>query len=263
MINRVLQFIKGYCINKVSLNTYLQAKKNRNSAGSTRVNGIKFSYAAGNIFLAMYQDIFVNKIYNFTNDINEPKLILDCGANIGIASIYFARRYSNAKIIAFEPDEKNLKIFEANVSDNNLKNVSIIKKAIWINNDGVAFDSGNDLRSKIDNSNNKTAVLTKTQRLQEILQNEDSIDFLKLDIEGAEMLVIEDCKDEIYKIKKMFIEYHSDPKTPQELHKILQILTNANFRYYINEDCSLTNNPLLPINPIWGFDLQLQIFAYK
>jgi hypothetical protein len=39
-----------------------------------------------------------------------PSVILDAGANIGLASIYFANRYPNAKIIAVEPEKSNFEL---------------------------------------------------------------------------------------------------------------------------------------------------------
>lgn len=44
-----------------------------------------------------------------------PETILDIGANIGIASIFFALRYPSAKIYAFEPIPENFELLKRNI----------------------------------------------------------------------------------------------------------------------------------------------------
>lgn len=41
-----------------------------------------------------------------------PRVIVDAGANIGLASLFFANKYADAKIIAIEPEEHNFKILK-------------------------------------------------------------------------------------------------------------------------------------------------------
>ena len=125
------------------------------------------------------------------------------------------------------------------------------------------FENNNNLGSKINNADANKHSITPSVSLNDIIESNDKIDFLKLDIEAAEADVIESCKNNLHKIDKMFIEYHAAPNEPQRLQHILSILSEQGFRYYIKEDCSITVNPFATINPIWGFDLQLQIFAYK
>ena len=45
---------------------------------------------------------------------------------------------------------------------------------------------------------------------------------LKIDIEGAEFEVLDDCKNHLNNIENIFIEYHSSNKKPQQLHDILE-----------------------------------------
>ncbi len=68
-------------------------------------------------------------------------------------------------------------------------------------------------------------------RLYDLLDKE--IDFLKIDIEGAEIEVLKDCEDRLKNVVNIFVEYHSNPNDKQELDAVLSILTNAGFRYDI------------------------------
>jgi hypothetical protein len=100
-----------------------------------------------------------------------------------------------------------------------------------------------------------------TIRLQEFLYRK--VDLLKIDIEGAEITVLEDCKDLLGNVDRIFVEYHSFSKTPQSLDKLLNILFNAGFRYNIQHVGVFSNNPFIKINEYHNMDLQLNIFAYR
>ena len=58
-----------------------------------------------------------------------PQLIIDGGANVGYASVYFANKYPNAQIIAIEPDPENCALFYKNCAA--YPNVELIQGALW------------------------------------------------------------------------------------------------------------------------------------
>ena len=90
-----------------------------------------------------------------------------------------------------------------------------------------------------------------------------TIDFLKIDIEGAEFRVINEIKDHLKKVSNIFIEYHSDIKEKQKLNKILSILTKNGFRYYIESTGVKSFSPFQKIEVSNGFDNQLNIYGYR
>src|SRR5215475_12556495 len=61
----------------------------------------------------LYEHILLEREYAFDLPFS-PKFIVDAGANIGMASIYFARRYPGAKIFAIEPETSNFAILLKN-----------------------------------------------------------------------------------------------------------------------------------------------------
>jgi hypothetical protein len=91
---------------------------------------------------------------------------------------------------------------------------------------------------------------------------EKKVDFLKIDIEGAEYEVISDCAEEIKNVDFMFIEYHSMIDKDQNLQEILRIIHDAGFRYHIKQAYT-TKDPFIQRTPNFGMDLQLDIFCYK
>jgi FkbM family methyltransferase len=75
-----------------------------------------------------YEQIFVEKQYEFSPG-KPPAVIVDAGANIGLASIFFAQRFPSAKIYAIECESSNFAALEANVAP--FPNVIPIHAALW------------------------------------------------------------------------------------------------------------------------------------
>ena len=87
---------------------------------------------------------------------------------------------------------------------------------------------------------------------------------LKIDIEGAEIEVIKDCRDVLNKANNIFIEFHSFINRRQELDVILQILSANNFRYFMKQPMDRKIPFINKTNKNYPeIDLQLNIFAYK
>lgn len=230
-------------------------------------------------FFYQCKEIFNDEIYRFKSEAREP-IIYDCGANVGVSVIYFKSLYPNAKITAFEADRHIASYLAQNLKANNINDVSLITKAVWNDDSGICFladgaDGGAIVESSkdsIQDSTNSTSNniakdssnmhFIPSIRLRDMLEREDSVDFLKLDIEGAEVEVLRDCKDSLGHVQNLFVEYHSFAKREQSLGEILDILSKANFRYsltsinYIRQPfCDkILDNPM---------DLQVNISAFR
>jgi len=231
----------------------------------TEIKNVKFlsfifdipDYAS---FVWQFKEIFVDELYKFETKKREP-VIYDCGANIGMSCLYLKKLYPNAKIKAFEADPYIVKIFENNLKRNNIfDNIEIINSAVWIDNNGLEFSCEGADGGSIYGSNNKIKV--KSVKLKEYLENEKEIDFLKIDIEGAEYEVLKDCANSLHCVRHIFIEYHSFVNDHQKLSEILTILEKNGFRYYI-QNLKKINSPFVNQNSDNKMDLQLNIFGVK
>ncbi|HLF75970.1 MAG TPA: FkbM family methyltransferase [Dehalococcoidia bacterium] len=157
-----------------------------------------------------YQQIFDQDEYNLPFP-EEPKVIVDAGAYVGFASIYFASRYPKARIIALEPDDDNYALLQENVR--NYANVSPLKAALW--GDSVALDV-------VDGGNKQWGLQTRPASMQpaksrvaaltvdELMRNYslDRIDILKIDIEGSEREVFAHPEAWIDGVQSMVVELH-------------------------------------------------------
>lgn len=208
-----------------------------------------------------YQEIFVDEIYRFETKQANP-IIFDCGANIGISTLYFKTLYPNAIIQAFEPDTNLFEVLSKNIDDNGFKNIVLHKAAIWIENTTISFASKGSEGSHIDNTGLSSNQVQAIQ-LSGILENLDRIDFLKMDIEGAEYQVIKDCAAQLPKIENLFLEYHGLVNETNHLQELLQIVEKAGFKTYIKMAADQLQSPFSQKSTGTQYDVQLNIFCYK
>jgi len=83
-----------------------------------------------------FKQVFLEDQYNFKFPLT-PSTMLDGGANIGLASVYFAHRFPNTKIVAVEPNEENFKMILKNTV--NYPNVFAKQGGIWNDNKRLAI----------------------------------------------------------------------------------------------------------------------------
>ena len=212
-------------------------------------------------FNFLKKEIFDQEIYRFNTDTEEP-YIVDCGANIGLSVIYFKQLYPNARIVAFEPDDRVFTVLQNNVETFNLSNVELIKKACWDVETTLEFYSeGADGGRVAMNFDKEQIINVKTIRLRKFLERK--VDFLKIDIEGAELRVLADCSELLPNVDRIFVEYHSFIKGEQELPEILNILKEAGFRFHITAPNLISVHPYLGLRSYANMDNQINIFANR
>lgn len=206
-------------------------------------------------------ELFLDHSYKFDTKTDVP-LILDCGANIGLSAIYFKRLYPNSRVIAFEADKDIANILKENLTTFGYTDVEIVPKAVWTEETTLHFQSDGAVGGKVvEDTNTEKTTDIEAVRLKDYLVN-STVNFLKIDVEGAEYEILKDCRDELHKIENIFIEYHSFLKDEQKLDEILLMLKEAGFKYYIKE--AWNNQPYPYVNPrISHYDLQLNIFGYR
>ncbi|NIR14973.1 MAG: FkbM family methyltransferase [Desulfobacterales bacterium] len=213
-------------------------------------------------FLSAYQQIFERELYRFNTSRENPKIV-DCGANIGLCILYWKQLYPAAHITAFEPDPEVFETLVWNCKHWELTNVELINKAVWSSETELPFwAEGADAGRLLENSelNDKPSTTVMTANLRDYLQGE--VDFLKLDIEGAETEVLLHCADRLRRISNVFVEYHSFVGKEQEIDAILRVLRHADFRIHIQPEL-VSQKPFVEQLNKEGMDQRLNIFAYR
>jgi FkbM family methyltransferase len=188
-------------------------------------------------------EIFLKEDYYFETENPEP-IILDCGANVGMAVYYFKLKFPQSKIIAFEPIERFCNIINNTLALNKWNNVEVISAAVGNSEGSLTFYEsekdplgGSLTPRKVGQDNTLKEIKVPVVRLRNYITGQ--IDFLKLDTEGNEDLILEDIKDLLGNVKSLFIEYHEgNGLTSDRLIKILAILHSAGYTVLINQNFS-------------------------
>jgi len=188
-------------------------------------------------FHTLKNEIFTQGVYYIELETESP-VIIDAGAHIGLATLYFKKMYPKAKIWAIEPLIENFKILQKNCLENQLPDVELIQAALTDDGDKttIHFDNtklrwwstaGREPGAWNHQQTTSSRVVPALQLSTLLAQIDEPIDLLKLDIEGNELSVLKEARSHLGKIRNMIIEFH--PIETQKLSQLLLILENAGF----------------------------------
>lgn len=217
-------------------------------------------------FLSAHYEIFVEQIYRFACDEPSPS-ILDLGANIGLATLWFKRRYPGARVVALEPDPAIYACLERNVRQNGLTGVELVNKAVWTTDATLRFardgaDGGRVVRAGEEgNALMPATVEVEALAIDRLLAGRH-IDFIKMDIEGAESAVLPACRDALNDVRWLFVEYHARKGWPSELGSIVRAIESAGFRLHV-ESAGPRRRPALGAQAGGDFEMQLNLFGWR
>jgi FkbM family methyltransferase len=189
----------------------------------------------------MFKDIFQHEIYRFRSATSAPRVI-DCGSNIGMSILYFKRIFPEARITGFEADSAVFETLTHNMAQNGIVGVQLIEAAVSTHEGHAIFARRQDYDGSLlyhqrDGVDGTYEV--RTLSLRPWL--ETPVDFLKLNIEGAEHDVLVDVADLLPNVGELVVEYHHEPGLPRTLDRILRLLSEAGFQYLIHDFDARTN----------------------
>ena len=233
----------------------------RHKPGTVQIEGDNVRFVDGASCFAAWNSIFQDKIYDFKPSSSQP-LILDVGANIGLASKYFSKRMPQAKILAFEPDPDVYQCLNANCDS--LPNVELFNLAIAPQHGFADFTSLPDDSSSLSSNHCRGKTISvRCETLSSILDDIDGeVDLLKIDIEGSEYDVIEEASRHLSKVRAIFIECHSFVGQKQRLGELLTLLTESGFRYHIESEYD-AKSPLLGFPIYCEMDARANVFCLR
>lgn len=243
---------------------FLFGNRTRYEETTIRFDEFEFTVPDAASFLSAYEELIYKKIYMFSAAHDTP-IILDFGANIGLSVLFFAKYYPNADVYAYEADPRIYHYLENNVAQFKTSRIHLHNAVIYDENTTLSFfsegaDGGHVCRENEFGASCREEVVAADAK--EILQSFSYIDFLKMDIEGAERRVLPRIKDELGKVQNIFVEYHSETNRQQCLPELLAILREAGFRIYMHPAfCSPL--PLVQDLENCGYDLEINIFGKR
>jgi len=214
---------------------------------SISVTGLTFNYSrhlpiADIISILLSKNRFINR--NFIKnsalkmegpyELGDVKLkdgdtVIDIGANIGIFSIFSAKKIrSSGKVLSFEPIKETRRFLNKNIEQNGLSNISIYPVALGENNRQVIFSVNEDvlgdstkLTEHEGGYNEEVRQFTLDLFIEE--NNVKNVNFIKADIEGMERDMLRGAEHTIKKFKpKLAICIYHLPDDPEVIEKIIK-----------------------------------------
>jgi FkbM family methyltransferase len=179
-----------------------------------------------------FQKVFLEREYDI--DIGfTPRLIIDGGANVGYASVYFSQRYPDALVLAVEPVLRNFRLLTSNTEA--YPNIRRFNHALWPRRTYLRIEnpSGNVDAFRVRETDRAALHAIPAISIPDLLQETgaDSIDLLKLDVEGAEKELFEDQASAgwLARTRALIVELH-DRFKPGCTEAVEHALTGMNFR---------------------------------
>lgn len=204
---------------------------NTNRETTLKLNSLGVLYFRKNLSdKKNFLHIFIKREYKYNYQI-EAKNIIDGGAYIGFSSLFFAKNFINAKVIAVEPDLSNYEILKKNVAA--YKNIYALRRALWYEEKklfvkDIGLDKWGLIVSENDNENNNYVMGITIEKIM-IEFRFDLVDILKIDIEGSEKeLFSKNYENWLPKVKYLIIEFHDRIK-PGCTELVRKILKNYGF----------------------------------
>lgn len=154
--------------------------------------------------------------------------ILDLGANIGLTTADLKTRYPTARVVAVEMDEDNVAAARRNLSRLGL-NCELIHAAVWTWDGEVAYGGpAEDAFSVAGASGTAPASRTAPAVTLETLFDRlrlDRVDFVKMDVEGAERQLLQRPAQWLSRVGAMHVEVHA----PDNVEAVAAFLRSAGF----------------------------------
>jgi len=183
-------------------------------------------------------------------NIKKGDIVLDLGAFIGYYTLVFARIVGpEGKVYAFEPNPENFAILKRNVEYNGYKNVVLINKAVSNKNGKLQFflsklnEGAGSLKVMYDKelgSENETKTIEiESVKLDDYFKT-GKINFIKMDIEGAEYLALLGMQNMIRRSPniKMMVEYQPLTLSASGVqpHKLISLIDELGFKIHNSQD---------------------------
>lgn len=188
-----------------------------------------------------FQDVFIDNVYGCLLDyMPSCQTILDLGANIGLASLYFALHHPQARIFAIEPDPQNFRLLSTNLDTLiHAGRCSVLQGAVWSKETPLILqETGSPgaynaftMREAAPAEAGKATVPGLS--MAGILERSGFpiVDILKVDIEGAEVELLDGNLDWLARVRAIAIEFHEESRAQSDFDRKMQ---QAGFRIVIS-----------------------------
>jgi FkbM family methyltransferase len=211
-----------------------------------------FSASVGNRLFFRPQDqcivdeVYDQKVYS-SAEIKPGEVVVDVGAHIGTFALMSARKVGpRGKVIAFEPSPKTEELLRRNLAANHLPWVSAHAVGLAEKEDTaqlfVADDlSNNPAADTLSDNSGRKSVSIRLRRLDDVMAEEkiSSVDHMKIDVEGAELRVLDGAPVTLTHTRRILMEVHAPRVTVEDVRRRLEPLGFSCHIRHQNGDSSI------------------------
>jgi FkbM family methyltransferase len=171
----------------------------------------------GSSDMEVFEQIFIEQEYSCLRELNEPSVVLDLGANVGFSAAYFLSVFPKARVLAVEPDERNLEICKVNLSPYG-ERARLLYGAVWSRPATLrvlksTFRDGREWATQVVEliEEEQPSIGVQAWDVGSLIDMSggSSVDLLKVDIERAELSVFgESAGSWLHRVRNICIEFH-------------------------------------------------------
>ena len=179
-----------------------------------------------------FTEVFKEQVYrDLLSHVKECRTVIDLGANIGLAALYFTTHYPDCKLLAVEPHPGTYQMLRMNLKDLiSAKRCRTLRAAVWGKETvlvGEALDAPEHYSTfamheaaSAGSAEQQTIGLSMPGIIAE--SGFDTVDILKVDIEGAEVELFKGDVSWLNRVRSIAIEFHADSREAAEFDGLMQ-----------------------------------------
>jgi FkbM family methyltransferase len=197
--------------------------------------GVQLCYRLNKGDLHSIREVWFDEAYRLPFD-DPSGTLLDLGANIGLTSIWLAKKYQIERVIAVEPDRENAILARRNLYLNAIKS-EVLEAAIGPHEGTVRFESNQaSNQGRVSEKGVPVAMITVDTILQKLACSQLAL--VKIDIEGSEQQLFDGPTAWLDRTDAIIIEFHP---TLVDYSRIIKALAGCGFTY-IRSNSVFPNN---------------------
>lgn len=143
----------------------------------------------------------------------KPDMVfVDVGANLGEYSLFAAKRLSRGKVLAFEPLSSILSVLNRNIKLNGFKNIDVFPFGLSSHDETMTIYEFEDVHEGLatfypGDRQSRMAIAVELKKMDDVVSSQklNRIDFIKIDIEGAELKALQGCQSVIRLYQPVFM----------------------------------------------------------
>ncbi len=215
-------------------------------------SSLKPKFRSNSSDIAVFRQIFILNEYMPAIQILQSvgkvvKNMVDAGANVGFTSLQVAAFFPEVKILAIEADPENYQWLKQNLETHFPNRTTALNRALWSTNEALTFENSNNTnywarKMTPSASQGVNSIIGYSAKDMLDYYGAETIDFLKIDIEGAETEFFKDKETSLELLKNtrlMAIELHGNEVFERVLKDLLVL---AGFFYFHSSESIIAYN---------------------